>query len=31
VRDECLTDAHFVHFFLSNYIEQPIEEIIATL
>jgi len=31
VRDECLTDAYFVHFFLSNYIEQPIEEIIATL
>ena len=31
VRDECLSDAYFVHFFLSTYIEQPIEEIIATL
>jgi hypothetical protein len=31
VRDECLKDAYFVHFFLSTYIEQPIEEIIATL
>lgn len=31
VRDECLKDAYFVHFFLSTYIEQPIEEIIAAL
>lgn len=31
VSDEYLKDAFFVHFFLSNYIQQPIEEIIATL
>ena len=31
IQDECLPDAYFVHFFLSSYIEKPIEEIIATL